>query len=139
MRCACCGIAVFLCRGRRGATTRSSSRTATGLTGKVTSLAGGKLVLETTHSGPVEDRLVPGVSVKTDNPIKVRLVTSETFEGKLVAGARRAAEDRDPGRRGAGRGRLPRSCSSTSRPTQWHGRLTASAKATDGNTHVSRS
>src|ERR1041384_234392 len=57
------------------------------ISGKVTSLAGGKLVVETTHSGPLKIDWAQVVSVKTDAPIKVKLATGEVLEGKLAPGA----------------------------------------------------
>src|SRR5258708_596800 len=57
------------------------------LSGKVVGLAGGKLVMETTETGPVKLDWAQIVSIKTDAPIKLKLATGEWLEGKVSPGA----------------------------------------------------
>jgi len=106
------------------------------LTGKVTSLAGGKLVLETAHSGPLKIDWAQVVSVKTDNPVKVRMATNEIFEGKLSPGGDGRLKVETQGAKDPIEVDLAKVTHFNQPPTQWHGSVTASAKATDGNTHV---
>src|ERR1043165_5212129 len=67
------------------------------LTGKVISLAGGKLLLETTHSGPLKIDWTQVVSVKTDAPIKVKLSTGDILEGKVGPGQEGRLKIEPPG------------------------------------------
>jgi len=106
------------------------------LTGKITSLAGGKLVLETTHSGPIKIDWAQVVSIKTDNPIKVKLATKEILEGKISPGAEGRLKVESGGAVAPVEVELAKITHFNEPPTQWHGSVTASAKATDGNTHV---
>lgn len=106
------------------------------LTGKVTSLAGGKLVLETTHSGPLKIDWSQVVSVKTDNPVKVKMVTGELFEGKLAPGENGRMKIETQGAAAPVEVDPLKVTHFNQPPTQWHGAISASAKATDGNTHV---
>lgn len=106
------------------------------LTGKVTSLAGGKLVLETTHSGPLKIDWAQVVSIKTDNPIRVRLTTKEELEGKLSPGTDGRLKIETQGAAAPVEVDPAKVAFFNKPPTQWHGSVTASGKATDGNTHV---
>jgi|SRR6185295_12524299 len=106
------------------------------LTGTVKGLAGGKLILETTHSGPLKIDWAQVVSVKTDKPIKVKLVTGETLEGKLSPGAEGRLKIETVGAAAPVEAELPKVAAFNEPPTQWHGNINAAAKATDGNTHT---
>jgi len=106
------------------------------LTGKITSLAGGKLVLETTHSGPLKIDWAQVVSVKTDNPVKVKMITGELFEGKLSPGENGRLKIETQGAAAPIEVDPAKVTFFNQPPIQWHGSLTASGKATDGNTHV---
>jgi len=106
------------------------------LTGKVTSLAGGKLVLETGHSGPLKIDWAQVVSIKTDNPVKVKMITGELFEGKVSPGADGRMKIDTQGAAAPVEVDLAKVTHFNQAPAQWHGSVTASGKATDGNTHV---
>lgn len=105
------------------------------ITGKVTSLAGGKLVIETTHSGPLKIDWAQVVSVKSDAPIKVKLATGEVIEGKLAPGAEGRLKIETTGPAAPVEVDLPKVLTFNEPPAAWHGTLNAAAKATDGNTH----
>jgi len=106
------------------------------LTGTVKGLAGGKLLLETSHSGPLKIDWAQVVSVKTDTPIKVKLATGETLEGKLAPGAEGRLKIETVGPAAPVEVDLPKVAAFNEPPAQWHGTLSAAAKATDGNTHT---
>jgi small nuclear ribonucleoprotein (snRNP)-like protein len=53
------------------------------ITGTVKGLSGGKLVLETAHSGTLQIAWGDIASLTTDGKHKVRMVTGEEVEGKL--------------------------------------------------------
>jgi len=106
------------------------------LTGTVKSLSGGKLVLETAHSGPIKIDWSLVASVKVDAPTKVKLVTGETLEGKLSPGAEGRVKIESGGTAAPVEVDPLKVASFNEPPTQWHGALSASAKATDGNTHL---
>jgi putative salt-induced outer membrane protein YdiY len=129
-------LAVFLLSAVVAADDEVKLKNGDRLTGKVTSLAGGKLVLETTHSGPLKIDWAQVVSVKTDNPIKVRMITNEIFEGKLSPGENGLMKIETQAAKAPIEVELPKVMFFNQPPTQWHGSVTASAKATDGNTHV---
>src|SRR6185436_1621886 len=129
-------LAVFLLSAVVAADDEVKLKNGDRLTGKVTSLAGGKLELETTHSGPLKIDWAQVVSVKTDNPIKVRMITNEIFEGKLSPGENGRLKIETQGAAAPIEVDLPKVMFFNQPPTQWHGSITASAKATDGNTHV---
>jgi hypothetical protein len=105
------------------------------LTGKVTGLAGGKLTIETTEAGPVKLDWAQIVSVKTDAPLKLKLTTGETLEGKVVPGAEGRLKVETVGASAPVEVDFQKVKSINEPPTAWHGKLSASAKATDGNTH----
>jgi len=129
-------VAVFLLSAVVAADDEVKLKNGDRLTGKVTSLAGGKLVLETTHSGPLKIDWAQVVSVKTDNPVKVRLATNEILEGKLSPGAEGRLKVETQGAAAPVEVDLAKITHFNQPPTQWHGSLTAAGKATDGNTHV---
>ena len=56
------------------------------LSGKVATLAKGKLVLATPHSGAVPIDWAQVVSVRTDGKVEVKLSTGEVIQGKLSPG-----------------------------------------------------
>jgi len=105
------------------------------LSGKVTCLVGGKLTIETAETGPVKVDWAQVVSVKTDAPIKVKLTTGETLEGKVVPGAEGRLKIETQGAAAAVEVDLPKVKACNEPPTQWHGKLSAAGRATDGNTH----
>jgi putative salt-induced outer membrane protein YdiY len=105
------------------------------LTGKVISLAGGKLLLETTHSGSLKIDWTQVISVKTDAPIKVKLSTGDILEGKVVPGQEGRLRIETPGAATPVEVDLAKVAAFNEAPAQWHGALSAAGKATDGNTH----
>ncbi|MBI3857129.1 MAG: DUF481 domain-containing protein [Planctomycetes bacterium] len=106
------------------------------LTGKITSLSGGKLVLETGHSGPLKIDWAQVLSIRTDAPLKVKLATGETLEGKVVPGAEGRLKVESGGTVAPVEVELAKITHFNEAPPQWHGTLSASGKATDGNTHT---
>lgn len=106
------------------------------ITGKVTGLAGGKLAIETVHSGPLKIDWAQVASVKTEASVKVRLATGEMLEGKIVPGADGRLKVESGGTVAPVEVEMARITHFNQPPTQWHGTLSAAAKATDGNTHV---
>jgi hypothetical protein len=106
------------------------------LTGKLTSLAGGKLVIETPETGPIKVDWAQVASVKTDAPVKVRLATGDVFEGKIVPGAEGKLKVETPGTVAPVEVEMTKITHFNQPPVQWHGSLTASGKITDGNTDV---
>jgi hypothetical protein len=105
------------------------------LTGKVTSLVGGKLTIETPEAGPVKLDWAQIVSIKTDAPLKLKLTTGETLEGKVVPGAEGRLKVETQGAAAPVEVDFPKVKSINEPPVAWHGKLSASAKSTDGNTH----
>lgn len=105
------------------------------LTGKVKELGGGKLAIETPHSGVVLVDWAQVKSVATDENVKVKLDSGEVIEGKLSAGEAgklrissasvSAPVDIDPAK--VTRINEP--------PAEWHGFLELGFRATGGNTH----
>jgi putative salt-induced outer membrane protein YdiY len=106
------------------------------LTGTVKGLAGGKLVLETKHSGPLKIDWAEVASVKTDAPLKVKLVTGDVLEGKVVPAAEGKLKVESGGTVAPVEVEMAKISHFNEPPVQWHGGLSLSAKATDGNTHV---
>jgi len=106
------------------------------LSGKVTGLAGGKLTIETAETGPVKVDWAQVVSVKTDAPLKVKLTTGETLEGKVLPGAEGRLKIETQGAAAPVEVDLPKVKAFNEPPTAWHGKLSASGRATDGNTHT---
>jgi hypothetical protein len=106
------------------------------LTGSVKGLVGGKLLLETKHSGPLKIDWAEVASVKTDAPIKVKLSTGELLEGKLAPGADGRLKIETVGPAAPVEVDLPKVMALNEPPVVWHGTLGASLKATDGNTHT---
>lgn len=106
------------------------------LTGTVKSLAGGKLVLETAHSGALKIDWALVESVKIDAPIKVKLATGETLEGKISPAAQGRLKIDSGGTVAPVEVDPAKIDYFNEPPVEWHGGISASAKATDGNTHV---
>lgn len=106
------------------------------LTGTVKSLAGGKLVLETAHSGPLKIDWSLVASVKIDASTKVKLATGETLQGKVSPGAEGRLKIDSGGIAAPVEVDPSKITHFNEPPTEWHGALSASAKATDGNTHI---
>jgi hypothetical protein len=104
------------------------------VTGKVLSLAGGKLVIETGYAGKLSIDWAQVVSVKTDAPIKVKLATGDLMEGKLSAGAEGRLKIDTPGPAAPVEVDLVKVTHFNEPPTQWHGKINIAAKGTDGNT-----
>jgi len=106
------------------------------LTGKITGMAGGKLVLETGHSGPLKIDWAQIVSIKSDGPLKFKLKTGELLEGKVAPGAEGRLKIETVGVATPVEVDLPKVAAINEPPTQWHGKVSAAAKETDGNTHT---
>lgn len=105
------------------------------LSGKVTGLAGGKLTIETPETGPVSVDWAQVVSIKTEAPIKVKLATGEMLEGKIVPGAEGKIKVETQGAAAPVEIEYGKVKAFNEPPVQWHGKISASAKSTDGNTH----
>jgi putative salt-induced outer membrane protein YdiY len=106
------------------------------LSGKIITLAGGKLTLETTHSGPLKIDWSQVVSVKTDAPLKVTLTTGEVLEGKVVPGADGRLKVETTGPAAPVEMDLAKVKFFNEPPTQWHGSINAAGKVTEGNTQT---
>ncbi|HXX93288.1 MAG TPA: DUF481 domain-containing protein [Planctomycetota bacterium] len=106
------------------------------ISGKVLSLANGKLVIETPYAGKVTIDFGQVVSVKTDAPVKVTLATGEVLEGKIVPGADGRLKVETSGAAAPVEVELGKIKYFNQPPTQWHGNLTASGKVTEGNTRT---
>lgn len=104
------------------------------VTGKISSLAGGKLVVETAYAGKVTIDWAQVVSVKSDAPIKVTLVTGEEVEGKVVPGQEGRLKVESAGTTGPVEVDLTKVKYFNQPPVQWHGKLSFAGKITDGNT-----
>ncbi|HLY08053.1 MAG TPA: DUF481 domain-containing protein [Planctomycetota bacterium] len=105
------------------------------LTGKVTGLDGGKLTIETPETGVIKVDWSQIVSLKTEAPIKLKLATGETLEGKVSPGAEGRLKVESSGTAAPVEVDYPKVARINEPPTAWHGKLTAAGKATDGNTH----
>jgi hypothetical protein len=106
------------------------------LSGKVTGLAGGKLTIVTPEAGQVNVDWSQIVSVRTDAPLKLKLTTGEILEGKVVPGAEGRLKVETQGAAAPVEVEFLKVKSINEPPTAWHGKLSASGKATDGNTHT---
>jgi len=104
------------------------------LTGKVVDLVGGRLRIDTGHSGIVAVDWGQVASVKTDAKIKVKLATGEVIEGTLAPG-----QDGKLKIESAGAGPLEiapdRVKAFNEPPVAWHGSVDVAARTSDGNTH----
>lgn len=104
------------------------------ITGKVLGLLGGKLQIETGHSGIVTVDWGQVAALKTDGPVKVKLVTGETIEGKIGAGQDGKVLIESPGT-GPLEIAPDRIRSFNEPPVAWHGGIDFAFRTTDGNTH----
>jgi putative salt-induced outer membrane protein YdiY len=103
------------------------------ITGKVVDLAGGRLKVETSHSGVVTVDWAQVASLKTDGPVKVRTVAGETFEGKIAAqDGRLRIESAGGETHELGSDRVK---SFNEAAVAWHGSIDFAGRTTDGNTH----
>jgi putative salt-induced outer membrane protein YdiY len=105
------------------------------LTGTVTSLAGGKLVINTLSEGTVTVDWTQVASVKTSGKIAVKMATGEIVEGKLVEAPEGRIKVATEGAAAPVEIEFAKVSKFNEPPTQWHGSLNLSAKVTDGNTH----
>jgi putative salt-induced outer membrane protein YdiY len=106
------------------------------VSGKVLSLNGGKLEIETPAMGKVQVDWAQVESVKTEDKIKVRVATGEEFEGKLASGAEKRLKIQSEGA-AAPIEVDPASVTHFNKPpTAWHGNINVALRATDGNTHT---
>jgi hypothetical protein len=130
------GIALFAMMAVASADDEVKLKNGDRLTGTVKSLAGGKLVLETAHSGPlkIDWSLVSSVTIAA--PTRVKLTTGETLEGKISPGAEGRLKIESGGTAAPVEVDPAKVTHFNEPPAQWHGALSASAKATDGNTHI---
>jgi len=105
------------------------------LTGKIVDLVGGKLRIDTGHSGVVSVDWTQVASIKTDAKIKVKLVSGEVVEGTLGAGQEGRLRIESGG---AGPLEIPpdRVKAFNEPPVAWHGSIDVAARTTDGNTHT---
>ena len=106
------------------------------VTGTVKSMAGGTLVLKTAHSGDLKIDWTQVASVTINAPTRVRLTTGETLEGKIAPGAEGRVKIESGGTVAPVEVDPAKVTHFNQPPAEWHGALGASAKATDGNTHV---
>ncbi len=105
------------------------------LSGKITGLGGGKLTIETPGTGPVKVDWAQVVSVKTDAPVKVTMTTGEIVEGKVGLGAEGRLKVETQGAAAAVEIDLAKVKAFNEPPAAWHGKLSASAKSSSGNTN----
>jgi putative salt-induced outer membrane protein YdiY len=105
------------------------------VTGTVTGLAGGKLAVDTPHSGAIKIDWAQVASLTTEGKHKVRLVTGETIEGKLSGqdGKLKVASE---GAAAPVEVDWAKVAFLNKPPTTWHGSVGLSARSTDGNTHT---
>jgi hypothetical protein len=93
------------------------------------------LTIETPEAGPVKLDWTQIVSIKTDAPLKLKLTTGETLEGKVSPGAEGRIKVDTQGAAAPVEVDYPKVKSINEPPVAWHGKVSASAKSTDGNTH----
>ncbi len=106
------------------------------LRGEVLSMAKGKLAFKTPYAGVVQVDWGQVASLKTEKKMRVKLKTGEKLEGKLSAGAEGRLKIETEGAAQPVEVEIGAVTHLNETPTRWHGSLTISAKATDGNTHV---
>lgn len=98
------------------------------ITGKITGLAGGKLVVETKAEGKVSIDWTQVLSVKSDDPLRLKLLNGDLVEGKASPSAEGKikidATDIE----------MAQVAKINEPAVQWHGNLNLAAKGTDGNT-----
>ncbi|HEX7901386.1 MAG TPA: DUF481 domain-containing protein [Planctomycetota bacterium] len=105
------------------------------ISGTVTGLAGGKLAVDTPHSGGVKIDWAQVAFLTTEGKHKVRMVTGEEVEGKLSGqdGKLKVASE---GAAAPVEVEWAKVAFLNKPPTAWHGAMGLSARATDGNTHT---
>ena len=106
------------------------------LTGTVKTMADGKLVIETSHSGAVTVAWGDILSVKTSGKAKVRLATKEVLEGTLVEAPAGRLKVATEGAVAPVEVEMANVTHVNQGPALWHGNLSLAVRATDGNTHT---
>jgi putative salt-induced outer membrane protein YdiY len=103
------------------------------ITGKIVDLAGGKLKVETAHSGVVTLEWKEVASLTSDAPIRVKLANGERLEGKVVVKDGKIRVESE----GAPREVPPDQLKGFNEPpVEWHGGFNLAARSSDGNTHT---
>jgi putative salt-induced outer membrane protein YdiY len=98
------------------------------LTGKLAGLDGGKLTIETAHSGKVVVDFAQVASMKTEGDVTVNLASGQDVSGKLeYADGKLKVAGTDTDMAGVKAFNKP--------PPAWHGNVNLGARSTDGNTH----
>lgn len=105
------------------------------ISGTVTGLNGGKLAVDTPVAGSIKIDWAQVASITTEGKHKVRMATGEEVEGKLSGqdGKLKVASE---GAAAPVEVEWAKVTHLNKPPTQWHGSLGLSARATDGNTHT---
>lgn len=105
------------------------------VTGTVKGLAGGKLAVDTAHSGTLQIAWGEIASFTTEGKHRVRLTTGEEVEGKLSGqdGKLKVASE---GAAAPVEIEWAKVTHLNKPPTAWKGNLSLAARATDGNTHT---
>jgi putative salt-induced outer membrane protein YdiY len=106
------------------------------LTGTVKKMGGGKLTIETPHSGTVTVKWAEIASVKTAGKVKVRLATDEIVQGKLVEAPDGRLKVATEGAAAPVEVEMAKVTHLNEAPAQWRGNLSLAIRATDGNTHT---
>jgi hypothetical protein len=106
------------------------------VSGKVLALSKGKLSLETPHSGVLRVDWPQVVSLKTDGKVRVTLQTGELLEGKLSAPKHGTLRVETEGVGAPVDVDFSKVKSFNEPPVAWHGGVSLSVRATDGNTHT---
>lgn len=106
------------------------------LSGKIVGMGGGKLTIETAHSGKVTVDWAQVASIKSDGKVKVRLSTGEMLEGTLDAGEAGRLKIATEGPSAPVEVELGKVTHFNEPPVAWHGGIDLAARATDGNTHT---
>lgn len=103
------------------------------LTGKVAGMAGGKLAVETPHSGKVVVDFAQVLSLKTEGKVAVKLVSGETVEGKLDYADGKLKIQGEGG--AAPTEATPAAIKAFNEPpVDWHGNVNVAFRAAVGNT-----
>lgn len=105
------------------------------VTGRLVGLKGGKLSLETAHSGMLTIDWAQVASVKTDTKATLVLTTGENLEGTLSPGENGMLKLQSEGVAQPIVVDPTKVKSVNAPPVQWHGMVDIAARATDGNTH----
>jgi|SRR5436190_1315421 len=105
------------------------------LTGKISGMVNGKVTIETKHSGKLQVDWALIESVKTDEPIKLKLVTGEWLDGKVSAGAEGRIKVESAGAAAPVEVDFAKVKSINEPPAAWHGKISAAANSSSGNTN----